>query len=315
MVPLSFHGVTPDQVCMRKPVFGSVDIDRLYGHGLHFLPISSTFVCFDSTYQPIAWLSGGAANPIVSGLDDDSVSYPLRSARRCLTASACSWSGSSSTVRIWLASGSCPTSTAQRTLSQIVNITSATIKTAVIGFTQADHLQRREDVRVPIAVAVAVADALYSQLGVFAPGNKLQLLKVILPDSVVQTNLRAAMSLQTNVVATLQQQVAAIEAETSRQVAAITAQQTLATQQAYIDANRTLAFAHPTAAVGRTRHHHRSHRLPLAQLASAFAPPGHTFAFKRSRVLRNRLRPGLCMHRHAYESGATTTLLVEWSKP
>jgi hypothetical protein len=45
------------------------------------------------------------------------------------------------------------------------------------------------------------------------------------------------------VVATLQQQVAAIDAETSRQVAAITAQQTLVTQQAYIDVNRTLAFA------------------------------------------------------------------------
>jgi hypothetical protein len=178
---------------MRKAVFGSVDIDRIYYPGLHFLPISSTFVCFDSTYQPIAWLNDTTNNPIVAGLSDDSVTNPPLSVAL----------SDGVPVQLELLLEYRPDMTrlgelfnkyGTTYLSQIVSITASTIKTAVIGFTQADYTQRRERVRMHLAVALS--DALYTQLGVFVPVNKLQLLNVILPDSVVQTNLRAAMSIQ-----------------------------------------------------------------------------------------------------------------------
>jgi regulator of protease activity HflC (stomatin/prohibitin superfamily) len=243
MVPTvvkSFHVVSYDQVAYVKNVYGSVNTDTLYGNGRYFLPLTQIMIRFDNTYEPIAYLATNNWG-LVEGIDDSS-------------------SVQNAPLSVFLADGvqihielffeyridhtrlaGLYNQFGTTYVSQIVAISTATIKSTIAGFVQLDYVLHRDTVENK--VAIALESTLHLELGVFAPRNKVKLLQVTFPDSVVSTNLQAVMSLQNNEVALLQQQVTAIETETQRQVAIVTAQRALILSQGHIDANRTVAFA------------------------------------------------------------------------
>lgn len=242
---LSFHVVAYDKVAFRKPVYGSVDTSRIYQSGRHFLPLTEELVRFDNTYEPIAFLANSNKG-FVKGIEgESSVSNPPLSVALA--------DGVQIEIELFFEYRIDHTRLPQlysqfgtTYISQIISIATATIKSAVNGFTQADYVARRSTVESRIAVAIETT--IHAQLGVFAPSNKVKLLRVRFPDSVVATNLRAVMSVQNNEVAQLNQQVVAIESETSRQVAEVTAQQSQILAEAQIDADRIVAFAQNQAA-------------------------------------------------------------------
>jgi hypothetical protein len=243
MVPcvfLSFHVVSYDQVAYAKDVYGTVDTSKLYQNGRYFLPLTQTMVYFDNTYEPIAFLSASNAG-LMQGIDaSSSVANPPLSVALS--------DGVEIHIEIFFVYridhkqlAALYNQYGTSYVSQIVAISVATIKSAITGFQQTDYVFKRR--LVESTVALSLEQTLANELGVYAPRNKVKLVQVLLPDSVINTNLDAVISPQFNEVALLQQQVTAIESETQRQIAVITAQQTQVISQSYIDSNRTIAFA------------------------------------------------------------------------
>ena len=227
-VYMSFHTVTYDQMAIVRDVYGKADTSTVYTQGRYFLPLTKQFVYFDGTYEPIVFTQANG-NPLQVALSNGvQISLDVMFEYRVLAPQLASLYNQYSTSYI----------------SQMSTVAEAAIKSTVIQFQETDYVHNR--LFITQLIGQAVQSKLAQEIFVYAPADKFQLMSVYFPGSVVQKNLEAAIEIQNNEVAQLQQVVVDIQQETARQVAQVNADTTQILALATIQASQQVQQAQNT---------------------------------------------------------------------
>lgn len=199
-VSMSYHYVRYDEYAFEINRYHGVHMGHVYTEGRYFLTLDNTMTYFKSTYQPIKFVSATFSD---NGLEFDlDISFYYKIPKENLAQIYNLYS----------------TSYEGKIESNAKQIT----KNIASTFSVEEFLTNRSYIEKTIGYALEAQ--LNKTLKVYVPTDYFKIISIKFPEILVSKSLDTAIALQNNEIASLQQAVNVINADTTQMVSEITAQ-------------------------------------------------------------------------------------------
>lgn len=213
-IPLSFHYINYNEYSLEQNVYGNVNINKVYTKGRIFKTLNYKFIKFPSTYQKIIF---------------DSTVFSENGLEFILTATT--------QYRLPMTNlGKIYNTYSTNYNSRVLNNAKQIVKNTASSFSVNSFLQNRTIIETTIGENMEVDLNIF--VGVESPAKFFKITSIIFPDSIIETSLDTAISLQNNQIQVFQQNVDVIISDTNKIVSQITA-----------NTNRLLEFSLNTASL------------------------------------------------------------------
>lgn len=196
-VPLSFHYINYDEYSLEQNVYGDVNIDKVYTKGRVFKTLNYKFIKFPSTYQKIIF---------------DSTVFSENGLEFILTATT--------QYRLPINNlGKIYNTYSTNYDSRVLNTAKQIVKNTASSFSVNSFLKNRTIIETTIGENMEIG--LNMSVKVESPSRFFKITNVIFPDSIIETSLDTAISLQNNQIQIFQQNVDVIISDTDKMVSQI----------------------------------------------------------------------------------------------
>lgn len=214
----SFHYVKYDEMCFAKNKYGGTDTSKIIMPGRNFLPLNYGLVCLPSTYRQINYYVDDGTGVVVisqNGLQFNiDVSFRYRLTPENLEKVYNTFSTSYD--------------------NKINTIAKSIIKDKAGGYSPEDYISKKKELQK--VFALAVKEAVESQVGVEVPLKFFFLEDITFPATILTTSLNTVLQTLNNDLLPITQQVEVIKAETLTQLSAIQAQSSSTLTRANLEA-------------------------------------------------------------------------------
>lgn len=212
-VATSYHYVRYDQYALRSNKYHGVQLSKVYTEGRHFLTLDNTMIYFPSVYKPIKFVSSTFSD---NGLEFDlDISFYYKIPKDNLAQIYDLYS----------------TSYENKIESNAKQVT----KNIASTFSVDEFLTNRSYIEKTIGLSLE--NQIWQTLNIYVPSDYFKIISIDFPDILISKSLDTAIALQNNEIASLQQSVNLIKADTTQLISQITAQSNKIIQYAQTESN------------------------------------------------------------------------------
>ena len=199
-VSMSYHYVRYDQYAFRSNKYHGVQLSKVYTEGRYFLTLDNSMIYFPSVYKPIKFVSNTFSE---NGLEFDlDISFYYKIPNKNLAQIYNLYS----------------TSYENKIESNAKQVT----KNIASTFSVEEFLTNRSYIEKTIGLSLE--KQIGETLNIYVPNDYFKIISIDFPDILISKSLDTAIALQNNQIASLQQSVNLIKADTNQMISQITAQ-------------------------------------------------------------------------------------------